>query len=71
MAPLLGQIQDGGNLFADPRVFFLGGHSGLTPEAITRTFTVPEGKFLLVPVLVAQIDNIDVIPPLPTPEMIP
>ena len=53
----------------DAPVFFLGGSAGLSPDTIVRTFTVPEDKFLLVPVLVAQADNIDTFPPLATEEL--
>ena len=46
------------------RVFFVAPLNGQTPPPCIRTFTVPAGKYLLVPVLPITGDNIDTLPPL-------
>src|SRR6185503_11544601 len=40
-------------------VFFIAGVSGLSPDKVTRTFSVPEGKYLFFPVLPVEVDNIN------------
>ncbi len=50
-------------------VFFLGGVLGFVPGAVTRTFTVPENKFLLVPLLEVASDNFNVFPPFTIEEL--
>jgi len=51
-------------------VFFLAGVFGLSPGTVTRTFTVPEDKFLLMPVLEVVWNNIDTVPPLPVEQLL-
>jgi len=45
-------------------VFFVAPLNGKVPPPCVRSFTVPSGKYLLVPVLPITIDNIDTLPPL-------
>src|SRR5215207_5945767 len=53
----------------DPALFFVAPVSGALPPPCDRTFTMPAGRYLLMPVLVITIDNIDVDPPLSISEM--
>jgi len=48
-------------------VFFIAPLNGQVPPPCIRTFTVPAGKYLLLPVLPITIDNIDTSPPLEIP----
>ena len=53
----------------DPTVFFIAPVTGVSPPPCTRTFTVPENRFILLPVLGITIDNIDTVPPLTLEEL--
>jgi len=53
----------------DGNVFFIAPLSGGSPPPCVRTFTVPANKYLLVPVLVITVDNIDTVPPLALEQM--
>ena len=64
--PLLdcdGQGRWANNRQPDPTVFFIAPVNGITPPPCIRTFTVPENKYILLPVLALSIDNIDTFPP--------
>jgi len=49
-------------------VFFIPPPNGVS-DPCTRTFSVPEGKFILLPVLGLTYDNIDTVPPFSIDEM--
>jgi hypothetical protein len=44
-------------------VFLIAGDLGILPGAYTRTFTVPEGKYLFLPLTLYEADNVDSCPP--------
>jgi hypothetical protein len=68
--PMLDQTGEYANVEQpDAEVFFIAGVPGLSADPVTRTFTVPEGKYLLVPVLMVQGDNIDTEPPFSIAEL--
>src|ERR1041385_1342049 len=49
-------------------VFFVGYVPGFTPGTVTRSFSVPEGKYLFLPVQTYEADNVDSCPPCFTSE---
>src|SRR5262245_45614348 len=53
----------------DATIFFVPPVNGNVPPPCVRTFTVPEGKYILLPVLGITIDNLGTIPPLTVEEM--
>ncbi len=53
----------------NPMVFFIAPLNGITPPPCIRAFTVPEDRFILLPVLGIAIDNIDTVPPLTIEQM--
>jgi hypothetical protein len=53
----------------DGNVFFLGFVPGFTPGTVTRSFTVPEGKYLFLPVMFYEADNVNTFPPLSVEEL--
>jgi hypothetical protein len=50
-------------------VFFLGFVPGLSPGTVTRSFSVPEGKYLFLPVLFYEADNVNTWPPFSVEEL--
>jgi hypothetical protein len=52
----------------DAPVFFLAGVVKIS-GTVTRTITIPEGKFLFFPILNVEADNADVVPPLSVGEL--
>jgi len=52
----------------DGSVFLIASTLGLEPGRITRRFSVPEGKFLFLPVVMYEADNVNT-PPLSVPEL--
>lgn len=44
-------------------VFFVGYVPGFTPGTVTRSFRVPEGKYLFLPLMTYEADNVDSCPP--------
>jgi hypothetical protein len=50
-------------------IFFVASVSGLQPPPMHRAFSVPENKYLLVPLLPVNGDNIDTVPPLTVSEL--
>ncbi len=53
----------------NPSVFLVAPLNGLTPPPCSRTFTVPEEMYILLPVLGITIDNIDTVPPFTIEQM--
>jgi hypothetical protein len=53
----------------DSTVFMIAPVNGTTPGPCVRTFTVPADRYLLVPLLVISLDNVDIVPPLALDEM--
>jgi len=52
----------------DGSVFLIAATLGLEPGRITRRFSVPEGKFLFLPLTMYEADNVNT-PPLSVPEL--
>jgi len=50
-------------------VFFLGFAPGFSAETVTRSFSVPEGKYLFFPVMFYEADNVNTFPPLSVQEL--
>jgi hypothetical protein len=53
----------------DGSVFFLGFVPGFTPGTVTRRFSVPEGKYLFLPVMFYEADNVNTFPLLSVEEL--